>query len=83
MHYHFEPVEGDKLSLIYRLSVVAKQHQAILGDDPGSAGSGDLQRLTFSSGAVVQHAGAIEGHFLHARKCMSARARFVFSLQLE
>lgn len=53
-----------QLQLTYRLSVVPEQHQARLGDDAGSAGSGDLQRLTFSCGAVIHHAGAIECHFL-------------------
>lgn len=53
-----------QLQLTYCLPVVAEQHQACLGDHAGSAGSGNLQGLTFSCGTAIHQTGAVESHFL-------------------
>lgn len=54
--------------LTYRLGVAAKQHQARLGDDAGSAGPRDLQGLTVRWGAVIHQSGAVESHFLQEER---------------
>lgn len=61
-----------QLQLTYCLPVVAEQHQACLGDHAGSAGSGNLQGLTFSCGTAIHQTGAVESHFLQKERHKTA-----------
>lgn len=52
------------INIIYRLAVIAKQHQARFSDDTRLAGSRDFQGLTINCGFIIHQRGAIESHFL-------------------
>lgn len=59
--------------MTYRLAIVAKQHQACLCHNAGSAGPRDLQGLTISCRSIIQHTGAVESHFLEKARIKTAK----------